>query len=99
MDFKISIGGGTKLTGKEWARIKPLKELDIQVCEFCQRVNLLNLGWKPWKQMGCQSHGEKHVLCWQMCLKAARVIISCELYELGKEIKPEKPVKPNRPYD
>jgi len=48
--------------------------------------------------MGCQSHREKHVLCWQMCLKAARVIIGCELYELGKEIKPEA-VKPNRPYD
>jgi len=44
MDFKTSIGGGVKLTGKEWARIKPLKELDVQICEFCQRVNIFNLG-------------------------------------------------------
>lgn len=98
MDFRIRVGGGVKLTQREWKRIQLLKELDIQVCEFCQRVNLLNLGWRPWKQLGCQSHGGKHVLCWQLCLKVARSIIGCELCELGREIKQEA-IKPNRPYD
>ena len=99
MEEKINISGGIRLTWREWKRIQLLKELDIQVCEFCQRINLLNLGWKPWKQIGCQSHGRKHVLCWQLCLKAARSIVGCELYELGREIKQEAPVKPNQTYD
>jgi len=36
-----------KIREEEFARIKDLKELDIEVCKFgC--VNLLNLGWKAW---------------------------------------------------
>ncbi len=98
MDFRIRVGGGVKLTQREWKRIKLLKELDIQVCKFCQRINLLNLGWKSFKEVGCQSCEKKHVLCWQLCLKAAKNIVGCEIYELGKEIKPEA-TKPNRAYD
>ena len=44
MDGKTRVGGGIRLSRQEWERLKALKELDIQVCEFCQKVNLLNLG-------------------------------------------------------
>ena len=33
------------ISSEEYQRIKDLKELDIQVCEF-GHLNLLNLGWK-----------------------------------------------------
>jgi len=98
MDGKIRVGGGIRLSWQEGQRLKPLKELDIQVCEFCQKVNLLNLGRLPWKQVGCQFHEKEHVLCRKLCLKVARRIVGCEIYELGKEIKQEA-VKPNRAYD
>jgi hypothetical protein len=98
MDFRIRVGGGVKLTRREWQRLKPLKELDIQVCEFCDRLNILNLGWKPFKEVGCQSCERKHILCVKLCLKAARSIVGCEIYELGKEIR-EEAVKPNQAYD
>jgi len=52
----------------------------------------------PWKEVGCQSCERKHVLCRKLCLKVARSIVGCELYELGKEIK-QGTVKPNRAYD
>ncbi len=99
MGEKISISRGVKLTWREWQRIQLLKELDIQVCKFCDRLNILNLGWKSFKEVGCQSCEGKHVLCWQLCLKAAKSIVGCEIYELGREIETEKPVKPNQTYD
>src|SRR5438552_18741876 len=89
MDVRIRVGGGVKLTRREWKRIQLLKELDIQVCEFCQRLNIHNLGWKSFKEVGCQSCEGKHVLCRQLCLKAASSIVGCEIYELGREIKQE----------
>ena len=98
MERKMRVGGGIRLSWQEWERLKPLKELDIQVCEFCQKVNLLNLGWLPWKEVGCQSCEKKHILCRKLCLKVARSIVGYELYELGKEIK-QGAVKPNRAYD
>ncbi|MEG7979377.1 MAG: hypothetical protein NY202_05920 [Mollicutes bacterium UO1] len=33
-----------KISQKEYQKIVGLKELDIQVCSFCQQTNLLNLG-------------------------------------------------------
>ena len=33
------------ISSEEYQRIKNLKELDIQMCEF-GHLNLLNLGWK-----------------------------------------------------
>jgi hypothetical protein len=44
MERKIRVGGGIRLSWQEGQRLKALKELDIEVCEFCQKVNLLNLG-------------------------------------------------------
>jgi len=44
MDGKIRVSGGIRLSWQEGQRLKALKELNIQVCEFCQKVNLLNLG-------------------------------------------------------
>jgi len=33
-----------KISQKEWQKLNQLKELDIQICSFCQKVNILNLG-------------------------------------------------------
>jgi len=32
------------ITPAEFERIRDLQELDIQVCSFCHRTNILNLG-------------------------------------------------------
>ena len=87
-----------KISWEEYQRIRDLKELDIEVCEFgC--VNILNLGWPAFKQVGCQKHQRKHVLCPQLCYKAAKNILDCELYQLSRKKQLKKPVKPNLTYD
>jgi hypothetical protein len=35
----------TKLTREEYQRIKDLKVLDLEICDY-RHVNILNLGWK-----------------------------------------------------
>ena len=35
----------TKLTREEYQRIKYLKVLDLEICEF-RHINILNLGWE-----------------------------------------------------
>src|SRR5437667_261072 len=64
---------------REWQILQSLKELDIEQCSFCQRTNLLNLGWLPFRKLFCRSHEKKHVLCPELCWKAARNILGCEL--------------------
>lgn len=85
---------------REWQILQSLKELDIQQCSFCQRTNLLNLGWPPFRKLFCRSHEKEHVLCPDLCLKAARNILGCELV---REFPPRAIVRervvPNRAYD
>lgn len=85
------------ISSEEYQRIKELKELDIQVCEF-GHLNLLNLGWKVWGEYYCTKHEKEHVLCPKLCLPVSRNVIKCEL--VRKRIRrEEEPVKPNKPYD
>ena len=95
---KISTNRRTHLTWKEWLRLKPLKELDIQVCDFCSKLNILNLGWKPFGKFYCRTHEKKHTLCWELCYKVCLGILDCRLYRKVTEVQ-KKLVKPNRSYD
>ena len=37
----------TKLTWEEYQRIKDIKILDLELCDY-GHVNILNLGWEVW---------------------------------------------------
>lgn len=88
-----------RLTQKEFDRIRNLKTLDIQVCNFCHRLNLLNLGWKPFKNYYCRLHEAEYLVCPDLCYKVCRNIWGCQLYQ-SVELEPLiEPVKPNKPYD
>ncbi len=87
-----------KISAKENQKLIGLKELDIQVCSFCQKITILNLGWGGFEQLHCQACREEHVLCLELCVGVARNILGCDLF---KEFKPvgREVVPPNKPYD
>ena len=58
-----------EITRQEFDRIKDLKELDIQQCIFCQRLNILNLGWKSFGKFYCRLHEAEYMICWELCYK------------------------------
>ena len=68
----------TKLTWAEYQRIKDIKILDLEICDY-QHVNILNLGWEAWGKWYCSKHEREHVLCPELCLPVSRNIIRCEL--------------------
>ena len=84
------------LTWEEYQRIKNLKELDIEICDY-RHVNILNLGWEAWGKWYCSKHEREHVLCPSLCLPVSRNIVGCELVRRRTK-RVEEPVKPNRPY-
>ena len=87
----------TRLTWEEYQRIKDIKELDIEICDY-RHVNILNLGWEAWGKWYCKSHEKEHVLCPELCLPVSRNVIGCEL--VRRRVKrTEEPIKPNKPYD
>ena len=88
-----------KISQQEQQKLAQLKELDIQQCDFCQRTNLLNLGWEPFPKLLCQSCQQEHVLCLELCLKVAQNILGCHLYQELPRVRPIKVVKPNKSYD
>ena len=86
----------TTISREEYQRIKSLKELDLELCDY-GHLNILNLGWGVWGKWYCGKHEREHVLCPKLCLPVSRNI-GCEL--LRRRIKgTEEPPKPNRPYD
>jgi len=87
----------TKLTWEEYQKIKGIKILDLEICDY-RHVNILNLGWEVWGKWYCNKHEKEHVLCPELCLKVARNIIGCELVR-KRARRTEEPVKPTRPYD
>lgn len=87
----------TKLTQEEYQRIKDIKTLDLEICDY-KHVNILNLGWEAWGKWYCKKHEREHVLCPNLCLPVSRNIIGCELVRKRTK-RTEEPVKPNRPYD
>ena len=89
-----------KITQKEFNRIRNLKILDIQVCDFCHRLNILNLGWKPFGKFYCRLHEVDYLVCWELCYKVCRNIWGCQLFSEVPPIKLAVPlVKPNKLYD
>ena len=87
----------TRISWEEYQRIKDIKILDLEICDF-GHVNILNLGWKAWGKWYCKEHEKEHVLCSELCLPVSRNVIGCELSrKRGK--RNEEPVKPNCPYD
>lgn len=87
-----------KISRREFERIRHLKILDLQWCSFCQKLNILNLGWKPFGEFYCRTHEADYTLCPQLCYKVCLNIWDCQLYKKVKETQ-HKPVKPNRSYD
>lgn len=88
-----------KLTRKEFDRIKDIKILDIQLCTFCQKLNILNLGWKPFGKFYCRLHETEYLVCWELCYKVCLNIWGCELYSEVPRVRPIRTVKPNKSYD
>jgi len=86
-----------RLTWEEYQRIKDIKVLDLEICEF-RHVNILNLGWEPWGKWYCSLHEREHVLCKELCLPVSKNIIGCELVRKRSK-RTGEPVKPNKPYD
>lgn len=78
-----------KITYPEFSRIKDLQTLDIQVCDFCHQLNLLNLGWKPFGEFYCRTHEANYTVCWPLCYKVCLNIWDCQLYKKVKETQKE----------
>ena len=87
-----------EITRKEFERIRDLKVLDIQQCSFCHRLNILNLGWKPFRKLYCRLHEAEYIICWELCYKVCVNIWGCQLYQEAKEVS-RKPIKSNRKYN
>ena len=87
----------TKISWEEYQRIKDIKELDIEICDY-GHMNILNLGWPSWGKWFCNKHEREHVLCPELCLPVSRNVIGCELVRKRTKRR-EEPVKPNKPYD
>lgn len=79
----------TKLTWEEYQRIKDIKVLDLEICDY-RHINILNLGWEPWGKWFCVKHGREHVLCKELCLPVSRNIIGCELVRKRSKRREEK---------
>jgi len=89
-----------KISFQDYQKLNQLKSLDIQICSFCSRVNILNLGWPVFGQFYCRLHEAEYVLCPELCYKVCLNIWGCELYrEVPPTRPPVKPTKPNKPYD
>ena len=86
----------TKLTWGEYQRIRDIKRLDLEFCDY-RHVNILNLGWEAWGKWYCGKHEKEHVLCPRLCLPVSRNIIGCELTRKRTK-RSEEPIKPNQPY-
>lgn len=86
-----------KISKQELDRLKGLKELDIQVCDFCHRLNILNLGWKPFGKFYCRIHEADYTVCWQLCYKVCLRIWDCQLYKKEQETQ-RKVITTNQKY-
>ncbi len=84
-----------RLIWAEFQKIKDIKILDLEICSYCNKLNILNLGWKAWGKWYCAKHEREHVLCPKLCLLLSRNILGCELTRKEKE-KSEEPVKTNK---
>ncbi len=86
-----------RISWEEYQRIKDIKILDLEICDY-GHLNILNLGWEAWGKWYCNKCEREHVLCPKLCLPVSRNIIGCELTRKRTKRTEEKP-KPNKPYD
>jgi len=86
----------TRLTQEEHQKIREIKVLDLELCDF-GHLNILNLGWESWGKWYCKKHEKEHVLCKELCLPISRNVIGCELTRKRNK-RTEEPIKPNKPY-
>jgi hypothetical protein len=88
-----------RISQEEHQRIRDLKELDIQQCSYCQKITILNLGWKTFGKFNCRKHEQTHILCWELCHKVCLNILGCELSKKKeKSKKKEQGVSVNQEY-
>ena len=88
----------TELTWTEYQRIKDIKILDLELCDY-GHLNILNLGWKAWGKWWCKEHEKEHVLCPSLCLPVSRNIIGCELVrKRGKKAGEREGIAVNQEY-
>ena len=88
-----------RISQKDFDRIRHIKTLDLQLCDFCQKLNILNLGWKPFGKFYCRLHEAEYLVCWKLCYKVCRNIWGCQLYRKEEAEPLIEPVKPNKVYD
>lgn len=86
------------ISQEEYQQIRDLKELDIQQCSFCSKLNILNLGWKTFGKYWCEKEQKEHLLCPELCYRVCLSVLGCQLQQRRRQ-KTEEPIKPNRPYD
>ena len=86
----------TRLKWEEYQKIKDIKILDLELCDY-GHLNVLNLGWEAWGKWYCNLHEKEHVLCKELCLPVSRNVIGCELVRRRTK-RSEEVIKPNRPY-
>ena len=73
-----------RLTWEEFQRIKDIKRLDLQICSYCRKLNILNLGWKAFGKWYCEKEEKEHTLCWELCYKVCLNIL-CELKQIRQK--------------
>lgn len=78
------------ISREDWEKIKNIKELDLQICSFCSKLNILNLGWKAFGKYWCEKEEKEHVLCPELCLKVCLNIFGCELRQIRQKRKENK---------
>ena len=78
------------ISREDWEKIKDIKQLDLQICSFCSKLNILNLGWKPFGKYWCEKEGKEHVLCPELCWKVCVNISGCELKQIRQKRKENK---------
>ena len=78
------------ISREEWEKIKDIKELDLQICSFCSKLNILNLGWKAFGKYWCEKEEKEHVLCPELCWKVCLNIFGCELRQIRQKRKESK---------
>ena len=87
------------ISREDWEKIKDIKKLDLQICSFCSRLNILNLGWKAFGKYYCEKEQKEHVLCWKLCLKVCLNIFGCELVRKREKRTEITAIKANKSYD
>lgn len=87
------------LTYQAWEKIKDIKRLDLQLCSYCGKLNILNLGWEPFGKWHCEKEQKEHVLCWELCYKVCLNVLGCELVRKREKRTEKEVIKTNKNYD